>query len=81
MRTSFWRFIHFGPQLAYSIGLGPILGKFVLLLTTVGRKSGNCAQLLWPTRRMRALILLLPLAEAKPIGYGICWQIPMREYV
>ena len=37
----FWRLIHFGPRAAYAIGLGPILGRFVLLLTTVGRKSGR----------------------------------------
>ena len=33
--------IHFPPQFAYAIGLGPLLGKFVLLLTTVGRSSGK----------------------------------------
>jgi deazaflavin-dependent oxidoreductase (nitroreductase family) len=32
--------IHKPPQIAYAIGLGPLLGKFVLLLTTTGRKSG-----------------------------------------
>jgi deazaflavin-dependent oxidoreductase (nitroreductase family) len=35
-----WRLIHFGPRVAYAIGLGPIVGRFVLLLTTTGRKSG-----------------------------------------
>jgi deazaflavin-dependent oxidoreductase (nitroreductase family) len=28
------------PQLAYRLGLGPIIGRKVLLLTTKGRKSG-----------------------------------------
>ena len=37
----FWRLIHFGPRLAYSLGLGPLVGRFVLLLTTYGRKSGR----------------------------------------
>lgn len=37
----FWRLIHFGPPLAYAIGLGPLIGKSVLLLTTVGCKSGR----------------------------------------
>jgi deazaflavin-dependent oxidoreductase (nitroreductase family) len=37
----FWRLIHIGPQVAYAIGLGPIISRFVLLLTTVGRKSGR----------------------------------------
>jgi deazaflavin-dependent oxidoreductase (nitroreductase family) len=37
----FWRLIRFGPRVAYAIGLGPIIGRFVLLLTTVGRKSGR----------------------------------------
>jgi deazaflavin-dependent oxidoreductase (nitroreductase family) len=33
--------IHFPPQFAYSIGLSPVLGKYVLLLTTIGRSSGK----------------------------------------
>lgn len=37
----FWRLIHFGPLIAYTIGLGSLIGRFVLLLTTVGRKSGR----------------------------------------
>jgi len=37
----FWRLIHFGPRIAYALGLGPLIGKFVLLLTTYGRKSGR----------------------------------------
>jgi deazaflavin-dependent oxidoreductase (nitroreductase family) len=28
------------PRLAYALGLGPVLGRLVLLLTTKGRKSG-----------------------------------------
>ena len=36
-----WRLMHFlPPRLAYSIGLGSLVGKFVLLLETTGRKSG-----------------------------------------
>ena len=36
-----WRLLRFlPPRLAYSLGLGPIAGRAVLLLTTVGRKSG-----------------------------------------
>jgi len=37
----FWRFIHIGPRIAYALGLGPLIGRFVLLLTTYGRKSGR----------------------------------------
>lgn len=33
--------IKLGPQLAYAIGLGPVVGRFVLLLTTIGRRSGR----------------------------------------
>ncbi len=33
--------IHYPPRLAYALGLGPLLGNFVLLLTTTGRKSGR----------------------------------------
>jgi deazaflavin-dependent oxidoreductase (nitroreductase family) len=29
------------PRLLYNVGLGPLLGKNILLLTTVGRKSGR----------------------------------------
>jgi deazaflavin-dependent oxidoreductase (nitroreductase family) len=34
------RFIHYPPQLAYALGLGPVIGKFILLLKTHGRKTG-----------------------------------------
>jgi deazaflavin-dependent oxidoreductase (nitroreductase family) len=33
------RLIHWPPQIAYALGLGPLLGRVVLLLTTTGRKS------------------------------------------
>lgn len=29
------------PRIAYALGLGPLLGRLVLLLTTTGRKSGR----------------------------------------
>jgi deazaflavin-dependent oxidoreductase (nitroreductase family) len=36
-----WRLFRFlPPRLAYSLGLGSMVGRNVLLLTTVGRKSG-----------------------------------------
>jgi deazaflavin-dependent oxidoreductase (nitroreductase family) len=38
---SLLRFIHLPPQIAYSLGLGPLIGRLVLLLTTTGRKSGK----------------------------------------
>lgn len=38
---SIWRLLRYlPPRLAYSVGLGSIAGRFVLLLTTVGRRSG-----------------------------------------
>jgi deazaflavin-dependent oxidoreductase (nitroreductase family) len=37
----FWRLIRIGPRLAYALGLGPVIGRFVLLLTTTGRKTGK----------------------------------------
>jgi deazaflavin-dependent oxidoreductase (nitroreductase family) len=37
----FWRLIRVGPRIAYALGLGPLVGRFVLLLTTIGRKSGR----------------------------------------
>lgn len=40
MKKAFYRRSKFGPQTAYRLGLGPVIGKVVLLLTTTGRKSG-----------------------------------------
>jgi deazaflavin-dependent oxidoreductase (nitroreductase family) len=36
-----WRLMQYIPRLLYSLGLGPLLGRNILLLTTVGRKSGR----------------------------------------
>lgn len=33
--------IKLGPRFAYAIGLGAFAGRFVLLLTTIGRRSGR----------------------------------------
>lgn len=35
------RLIHLPPRLGYALGLGPLIGRFILLLTTTGRKSGR----------------------------------------
>lgn len=35
------RLLHWPPQIAYAAGLGPLIGRFVLLLTTTGRTSGK----------------------------------------
>lgn len=35
------RLMHLPPRLAYALGLGPLIGRFILLLTTTGRKSGR----------------------------------------
>ncbi len=35
------KLIHFPPRLAYVIGLGPLVGKIILLLTTRGRRTGK----------------------------------------
>jgi deazaflavin-dependent oxidoreductase (nitroreductase family) len=35
------RLIHWPPRLAYAVGLGPLMGHVVLLLTTIGRRSGK----------------------------------------
>jgi deazaflavin-dependent oxidoreductase (nitroreductase family) len=36
-----WRLLQLPPRLAYAIGLGPLIGRFVLLLTTTGRRTGK----------------------------------------
>ena len=37
---SFWKILKYPPQVFYALGLGPVYGRLVLLLTTTGRKSG-----------------------------------------
>jgi deazaflavin-dependent oxidoreductase (nitroreductase family) len=36
----FLRLLKLPPRVVYALGLGPIYGRLVLLLTTIGRKSG-----------------------------------------
>lgn len=36
-----WKLFHVGPRIAYAFGLGPLIGRFVLLLATIGRRSGQ----------------------------------------
>ncbi len=40
MKKFLWRLSRFPPRVLYRLGLGPIYGRLVLLLTTTGRKSG-----------------------------------------
>lgn len=40
MRKQIYKFSKIGPQIAYALGLGPIIGRKILLLTTTGRKTG-----------------------------------------
>ena len=35
------KIIHYPPRIAHALGLGAVLGNFVLLLTTIGRSSGK----------------------------------------
>ena len=37
--TALWRTMKF-PQIWYRLGLGPLVGRLILLLTTTGRKTG-----------------------------------------
>ena len=43
MRFSKWllRFIKVPPRILYTLGIGPVYGRLVLLLTTTGRRSGR----------------------------------------
>lgn len=36
-----WRILRLPPRLWYALGLGPIMGRLVLLLTTTGRNTGR----------------------------------------
>ena len=36
-----WRVLRLPPRLWYALGLGPIMGRLVLLLTTTGRNTGR----------------------------------------
>jgi deazaflavin-dependent oxidoreductase (nitroreductase family) len=38
---SLWKITQYPPQVLYAVGLGGLIGKLVLLLTTTGRKSGK----------------------------------------
>jgi deazaflavin-dependent oxidoreductase (nitroreductase family) len=38
---SIYRMIKRPPQMAYALGLGPVIGRLVLLLTTIGRVTGS----------------------------------------
>lgn len=40
MKRAFYKHSKIGPMTAYRLGLGPLIGRVVLLLTTTGRKSG-----------------------------------------
>ncbi len=40
MKKAFYRRSKIGPRTAYKLGLGPLIGKVILLLTTTGRKTG-----------------------------------------
>lgn len=35
------RLVKLPPQIVYALGLGPLMGRLVLLLTTTGRKTGK----------------------------------------
>lgn len=37
---SLLRLIHYPPRVVYALGLGPLMWRLILLLTTTGRKSG-----------------------------------------
>jgi len=41
MRKWIFRLLKLPPRLVYSLGLGTVYGRFVLLLTTRGRRSGK----------------------------------------
>jgi len=36
-----WRLMRVPPRLAYALGLGSVIGRAILLLTTTGRKTGR----------------------------------------
>ena len=40
IKGSLWKLLKIPPKVIYALGLGPIYGRLVLLLTTTGRKSG-----------------------------------------
>jgi deazaflavin-dependent oxidoreductase (nitroreductase family) len=40
MKRAFYKQSKIGPKIAYRLGLGPLIGRVVLLLTTTGRKTG-----------------------------------------
>ena len=41
MPNRFFRLLKLPPRLLYAVGLGPLYGRLVLLLTTTGRRTGK----------------------------------------
>lgn len=41
LRRFLYRLSHYPPKAVYALGLWPVIGRLVLLLTTSGRKSGR----------------------------------------
>jgi len=41
LSNTIYRWIKRPPQIAYALGLGPLIGRLVLLLTTTGRVTGK----------------------------------------
>jgi len=41
LHTTIYRLIKYPPQIAYALGLGPVIGRLVLILTTTGRVTGK----------------------------------------
>jgi deazaflavin-dependent oxidoreductase (nitroreductase family) len=39
--SAVYRMIKHPPKIAYALGLGPLIGRWILLLTTTGRKTGK----------------------------------------
>jgi deazaflavin-dependent oxidoreductase (nitroreductase family) len=40
MKRAFYKHSRIGPLTLYRLGLGPLIGRMLLLLTTIGRKTG-----------------------------------------
>jgi deazaflavin-dependent oxidoreductase (nitroreductase family) len=41
LKRTFYHLAHYPPRIVYALGLGNKIGKLVLLLTTIGRKTGR----------------------------------------
>ena len=60
------------PLILWRLGLGPIMGHHVLVITTVGRKTGLPRHTMTEYHTMEGRIYIPCAVEPRPTGIRIC---------